>query len=413
LIEGNRKHILQALFITITLRVYFTLLQASDYYEAPFTISDGIYGSTFFVATGFHGLHLRSCCLILTFCRCPMTISLRIYLLFRYTPKKSNKPHTDPINKHNTSLTTCTYCLLTSSTKRLLIYPSHLISSLLCLEGIILSLFVLAALTILSSHFTLASIIPIILLVFAAYKAALGLALLVIVSNTYVGTDYNMAPPPNINSKALLPILYTNWIPPITSDINILTKHYRILKFLVAPVLSSTTTHLLVQCPYMTTHVETPVTGSIVLAAVLLKLGGYSVLRITSILNPLTGHIEYPFLMLSLWGIIITSSICLRQTDLKSLIAYSSVSHMLNHNLSPRPTNSSPTNSHLVTTSKSNKPRSTPYHQSNRRAVHSHINCLMIKPHYHPNRNQYCNYSPLLLIYTNHNTMWQTYTPYQ
>ena len=63
----------------------------------------------------------------------------------------------------------------------LLIYRSHLISSLLCLEGMILSLFVMAALTILNLHFTLASIIPIILLVFAACEAALGLSLLVIV----------------------------------------------------------------------------------------------------------------------------------------------------------------------------------------------------------------------------------------
>uniref|UniRef100_A0A8C6F5H1 NADH-ubiquinone oxidoreductase chain 4L n=1 Tax=Monodon monoceros TaxID=40151 RepID=A0A8C6F5H1_MONMO len=69
----------------------------------------------------------------------------------------------------------------------LLIYRSHLISSLLCLQGIILSLE--APVTILNSHFTLASIIPIILLVFAACEAALRLALLVIVSNTY-GTDY-------------------------------------------------------------------------------------------------------------------------------------------------------------------------------------------------------------------------------
>ncbi|TEA24470.1 hypothetical protein DBR06_SOUSAS19010008, partial [Sousa chinensis] len=71
----------------------------------------------------------------------------------------------------------------------LLIYRSHLISSLLCLEGMMLSLFILATLTILNSYFTLASIIPIILLVFAACEAALGLALLVIVSNTY-GTNY-------------------------------------------------------------------------------------------------------------------------------------------------------------------------------------------------------------------------------
>lgn len=58
LIEGNRKHTIQALLITIALGVYFTLLQAAEYYEAPFTISDGIYGSTFFISTGFHGFHV-------------------------------------------------------------------------------------------------------------------------------------------------------------------------------------------------------------------------------------------------------------------------------------------------------------------------------------------------------------------
>nr|YP_009025122.1 NADH dehydrogenase subunit 4 [Saurida microlepis]AHN95669.1 NADH dehydrogenase subunit 4 [Saurida microlepis] len=75
-------------------------------------------------------------------------------------------------------------------------------------------------------------------------------------------------------------------------------------------------------------HVEAPVAGSMVLAAVLLKLGGYGMIRIMTILEPLSTHLCYPFITLALWGIIMTGSICLRQTDLKSLIAYSSVSHM-------------------------------------------------------------------------------------
>lgn len=75
-------------------------------------------------------------------------------------------------------------------------------------------------------------------------------------------------------------------------------------------------------------HVEAPVAGSIILAAVLLKLGGYGIIRMLTILEPLTKELSYPFIIFALWGVLITGSICLRQTDLKSLIAYSSVSHM-------------------------------------------------------------------------------------
>nr|BAF43545.1 NADH dehydrogenase subunit 4 [Latimeria chalumnae]BAF43558.1 NADH dehydrogenase subunit 4 [Latimeria chalumnae]BAL03805.1 NADH dehydrogenase subunit 4 [Latimeria chalumnae]BAL03818.1 NADH dehydrogenase subunit 4 [Latimeria chalumnae]BAL03831.1 NADH dehydrogenase subunit 4 [Latimeria chalumnae] len=75
-------------------------------------------------------------------------------------------------------------------------------------------------------------------------------------------------------------------------------------------------------------HVEAPIAGSMVLAAVLLKLGGYGMMRLIMMLAPMTKTLAYPFIILALWGIIMTGSICLRQTDLKSLIAYSSVGHM-------------------------------------------------------------------------------------
>lgn len=75
-------------------------------------------------------------------------------------------------------------------------------------------------------------------------------------------------------------------------------------------------------------HVEAPIAGSILLAALLLKLGGYGIIRVTLLIQPVCNYLHFPFLTLALWGALMTSSICLRQTDLKSLIAYSSVSHI-------------------------------------------------------------------------------------
>nr|AXS65202.1 cytochrome c oxidase subunit 3 [Cleridae sp. 3 KM-2017] len=58
LMENNYSQTTQGLLLTVILGFYFTLLQAYEYYEASFSISDAIYGSSFFMATGFHGIHV-------------------------------------------------------------------------------------------------------------------------------------------------------------------------------------------------------------------------------------------------------------------------------------------------------------------------------------------------------------------
>ena len=58
LISGNFTQTTQGLLITVVLGLYFTFLQGLEYYEARFTFADRVYGSTFFIATGFHGLHV-------------------------------------------------------------------------------------------------------------------------------------------------------------------------------------------------------------------------------------------------------------------------------------------------------------------------------------------------------------------
>nr|YP_010580371.1 cytochrome c oxidase subunit III [Lema decempunctata]UZS91162.1 cytochrome c oxidase subunit III [Lema decempunctata] len=58
LMENKFKMTYQSLFLTIMLGIYFSMLQAYEYLEAPFSIADSVYGTSFFMTTGFHGIHV-------------------------------------------------------------------------------------------------------------------------------------------------------------------------------------------------------------------------------------------------------------------------------------------------------------------------------------------------------------------
>jgi NADH-quinone oxidoreductase subunit M len=76
-------------------------------------------------------------------------------------------------------------------------------------------------------------------------------------------------------------------------------------------------------------HVEAPTAGSVILAGILLKLGGYGFLRFSLPMFPLASADFAPFVFwLSVIAIVYTSLVALVQTDIKKLIAYSSVAHM-------------------------------------------------------------------------------------
>nr|AFQ62261.1 NADH dehydrogenase subunit 4 [Cheironitis sp. MJTNT-2012] len=75
-------------------------------------------------------------------------------------------------------------------------------------------------------------------------------------------------------------------------------------------------------------HVEAPVSGSMILAGVMLKLGGYGLMRLMQIMIPVAVKVNMILIVIGLVGGFYVSLICLRQSDVKALIAYSSVAHM-------------------------------------------------------------------------------------
>tara|TARA_B100000686_G_scaffold347411_1_gene436058 strand:+ start:2190 stop:3674 length:1485 start_codon:yes stop_codon:yes gene_type:complete len=76
-------------------------------------------------------------------------------------------------------------------------------------------------------------------------------------------------------------------------------------------------------------HVEAPTAGSVILAGVLLKMGAYGFIRFSLGILPIASHIFSPLIfLLSIIAIIYTSLVALAQTDIKKLVAYSSVAHM-------------------------------------------------------------------------------------
>lgn len=73
IVAGARNQAIYSLILTVILAILFTGLQALEYIEAPFTISDGVYGSTFYLATGFHGFHVFIGTVFLSVCLLRLT----------------------------------------------------------------------------------------------------------------------------------------------------------------------------------------------------------------------------------------------------------------------------------------------------------------------------------------------------
>nr|YP_010977221.1 NADH dehydrogenase subunit 4 [Siboglinum plumosum]WNZ34608.1 NADH dehydrogenase subunit 4 [Siboglinum plumosum] len=118
-----------------------------------------------------------------------------------------------------------------------------------------------------------------------------------------------------------LNIFFYNWNFPCSS-MNLIMYLLSLLAFLVK--LPMFLLHLWLP----KAHVEAPVAGSMILASALLKLGSYGLFRFTEIFQSMNIYLSSSLIPLSLVGGSLISFLCLRQTDMKALIAYSSVSHM-------------------------------------------------------------------------------------
>nr|YP_010996930.1 NADH dehydrogenase subunit 4 [Dendrodoris krusensternii]WPH63914.1 NADH dehydrogenase subunit 4 [Dendrodoris krusensternii] len=75
-------------------------------------------------------------------------------------------------------------------------------------------------------------------------------------------------------------------------------------------------------------HVEAPLAGSMILAGILLKLGGFGLMKMNFCFNMVLDNFMLLIIGLSMWGALLATLMCLRQVDVKSLVAYSSVGHM-------------------------------------------------------------------------------------
>lgn len=119
-----------------------------------------------------------------------------------------------------------------------------------------------------------------------------------------------------------LRIILRSWVRPVIKEIEWVLWFVIFLAFLVKLPLYSI--HLWLP----KAHVEAPVAGSIILAAILLKLGSYGIIRVRIFFPDYNLKLISFLRGLSIIGACITRAICIRQPDIKSIIAYSSVGHI-------------------------------------------------------------------------------------